>query len=180
MKLKELKTIPNIFTFSRVLFGIIAFILLIKGYNITALILYVIGAFTDMLDGHVARKLKQASDLGSFLDAICDRIFILLIFFGLLISGRFEKTMLENVSWIILLPFWIFVELIIAFLVSKKTNKLYLSLVHRNSIRYAAVLFYITVGALMINFKYLDVLVIITVVLLIYALIDYIFYIRKL
>lgn len=138
IKLKELKTIPNILTLSRVVFGIIVLIFLIKGYDIAAFILYVIGAFTDMFDGHFARKLKQTSDLGSFLDAICDRIFVLLIFFGLLILGKFEKTILENIKWIILLPFWIVVELVIAFLVSKKTNKLYLSLIHRNSIRYAA------------------------------------------
>lgn len=184
MKVKQLKTVPNVFTFSRVIFGVIALILLIKGYTISAFILYVIGAFTDMFDGYFARKLKQTSDIGSFLDALCDRIFVLLIFFGLLISGKFDGTILENISWIILLPFWIVVEFIIAFLVSRKTKQFYLSIIHRNSIRYAAVFLYMTVGALIINLEflnmYLNILVIITLILLIYALIDYINYIKKL
>jgi len=50
--------------------------------------LYVIAAVTDYLDGYLARKLKQTSDFGTFLDPISDKIMIALVLVMLIATDR--------------------------------------------------------------------------------------------
>ncbi|CDN13048.1 CDP-diacylglycerol--glycerol-3-phosphate 3-phosphatidyltransferase [Richelia intracellularis] len=73
-------TIPNWITFSRllglpfILYGL---------HNPTAqtrwicLVIFLIAAGTDWLDGYLARKLNQISDLGKFLDPLVDKLLVL-------------------------------------------------------------------------------------------------------
>lgn len=41
-----------------------------------AVVLFIIAAVTDFIDGHLARKTGQVSDLGKFLDTIADKLLI--------------------------------------------------------------------------------------------------------
>lgn len=50
--------------------------------------LYVVAAITDYLDGYLARKLKQTSDFGTFLDPISDKIMIAIILVMLIATDR--------------------------------------------------------------------------------------------
>lgn len=52
--------------------------------------LYALGAFTDFLDGWVARKLNQISAFGTFLDPISDKIFVGSLLVLLVAFGRLE------------------------------------------------------------------------------------------
>lgn len=51
-------------------------ILFIRPFSAEFYVLYTVAGISDMLDGHIARKLKTASDFGARLDSISDIIFI--------------------------------------------------------------------------------------------------------
>ena len=67
--------IPNILTFSRALSPFIIIPLLIfEKYMLTVIVLMIF-ALTDFLDGKIARKNNLVSNFGKKLDACCDKVF---------------------------------------------------------------------------------------------------------
>lgn len=70
---------PNHITWVRVFLGAALFVLLFfYGIRDKALILslFIVGAFSDMLDGSVARCLKKETKFGAFLDPLADRLLL--------------------------------------------------------------------------------------------------------
>jgi CDP-diacylglycerol--glycerol-3-phosphate 3-phosphatidyltransferase len=70
--------IPNLLTLSRIFLTplIVLFLFLNIPYNyFIAAFLFLIGCFTDLLDGYIARKFNQGSKLGIFLDPMADKVF---------------------------------------------------------------------------------------------------------
>ena len=45
---------------------------------------YLLGGFTDMIDGSIARKMKTETDFGSVLDSIADLVFVTVALFKIL------------------------------------------------------------------------------------------------
>jgi cardiolipin synthase len=74
---QDIATIPNALSASR-LIGVPIFFWLIVGPKRDDLALYilVVSAFTDWLDGYLARKLNQFSRLGELLDPLADRLYV--------------------------------------------------------------------------------------------------------
>ena len=65
--------IPNLLTLLRIILVPVIVILLIQGSFLKALIVFVVAALSDVLDGFLARVLHQQTILGAYLDPIADK-----------------------------------------------------------------------------------------------------------
>lgn len=82
--------LPNKLTLSRIVLTVVfLFFLFAHGvvYKIIALIIFIIAAFTDFLDGHIAKKHNLISDFGRFMDPIADKILTLAAFLAFVEMG---------------------------------------------------------------------------------------------
>lgn len=80
-------TIPNLLSLSRVPLGI-GF--LIVNDPLWLALIVAVGAFTDLLDGFVARRSGTVSEVGNLLDPLCDKFFILVGLLSFLPSGHLD------------------------------------------------------------------------------------------
>lgn len=74
-----LLTIPNIMTLGRLVLVpvfVLVFYLPYRWSAIVASIIFLLAAFTDMLDGYLARRLGQTSRFGAFLDPVADKLIV--------------------------------------------------------------------------------------------------------
>lgn len=85
--------LPNILTIIRfIIVPFMAYFLINENFTI-AILLYVLASATDVLDGFIARKFNQITDLGKFLDPLADKLLQFSALVGL---------------WIVnLIPIWI-------------------------------------------------------------------------
>jgi cardiolipin synthase (CMP-forming) len=81
-------TIPNLVSFIRLLgVGVFWWVLLVpENIGAAAWLIFIIG-WTDWIDGYLARRLNQVSELGKALDPIADRLMIVSAVVGGLIVG---------------------------------------------------------------------------------------------
>ena len=68
--------VPNKISAARLVLSIGVFIFLETEFYLVALILFLIAASTDWMDGWYARKYNQVTKLGRILDPFCDKILI--------------------------------------------------------------------------------------------------------
>lgn len=79
MNRNPLLLVPNIITIARILAIIPIVAMVMSGdptLRIVALVLYVLAAVSDYLDGYLARAWDQYSDLGRMLDPIADKLLV--------------------------------------------------------------------------------------------------------
>lgn len=77
--------LPNYLTFARIIIVPLLVVVLltpisdrwlgISGYAL-AIVIFLVASFTDILDGHLARRRNQVSTLGKFLDPIADKLLV--------------------------------------------------------------------------------------------------------
>jgi cardiolipin synthase len=72
-------TVPNLMTFARLLLLGPILWCLAHELRVWALFWGMIGIVTDLLDGWVARRLNQSSDLGRLMDPVVDKINVLVV-----------------------------------------------------------------------------------------------------
>lgn len=78
--------LPNLLTIGRILLvPILVVVLLTKfeGKEIVGLVLFLIAALTDFLDGFLARRRRQVTSLGQLLDPAADKILVCAAFISL-------------------------------------------------------------------------------------------------
>lgn len=72
--------LPNRLTVLRIImipvFAVFYFLPAIPYNYLIAAVIFAAAAFTDFLDGHIARKYNMVTDLGKFLDPIADKVLV--------------------------------------------------------------------------------------------------------
>lgn len=93
MVLRDQVTLPNVITLVRI--GLIgAFgVLLVQSVDGGAITVLAVAGVSDFLDGFLARRLGQTSDLGRFLDPAADRLLTVVVVLGL--------------AWREIIPWWL-------------------------------------------------------------------------
>jgi len=91
------RSVPNALTVARILATPVILVCLLQDTLFgqgAALVLFVMAAFSDFLDGHLARQMQAQSRLGRFLDPVAEKVLVL---------GTF---LVLSVLWPILVPWW--------------------------------------------------------------------------
>ena len=81
-------TIPNLLTAARGLAAIPVVTAILNGWFVTAIVVVVAAGLTDGLDGLLARRTGQTSDLGRLLDPIADKVLLVAAFVAASVPGR--------------------------------------------------------------------------------------------
>ena len=89
-------SLPNIISMARLLSVPVVVYLIMGGYFTATFWLFVAAAVSDAVDGYLAKRLKQYSTLGAYLDPIADKVMLVSVF---LVLGSLGHLPL----WIVLL-----------------------------------------------------------------------------
>ena len=76
VKKSEVWNVPNAITMARLVLALVLFVTIPIGLLWTSLVLFVIAASTDWIDGWYARKFDLVTQLGRMLDPFCDKLII--------------------------------------------------------------------------------------------------------
>ena len=72
--MNSILTIPNLLTFMRMALIPVFASLLYYGYSTWALVVFVVAGVSDGIDGFLARRFNQESELGTIIDPIADKL----------------------------------------------------------------------------------------------------------
>ena len=84
--LRQLKSAPNLLTLPRLIFVPFVVVAIQQQKYAWALAIFVVAGITDLLDGLLARVLKQKTTLGQYLDPIADKLLLSTMFLMLSIA----------------------------------------------------------------------------------------------
>lgn len=93
---------PTMLTILRIVLAIpLAFLLFVNELpaQIAAIVCFLLASITDFVDGHWARRTKQVTDLGAFLDPLADKMLVNLTFLVLV--------------YLNLVPLWMFAVILV-------------------------------------------------------------------
>ena len=104
-------TLPNILTLARIcLTPVIALLPFIDGYEpkVIALVIFVAAAVSDVVDGYLARRYKQVSELGQMLDPIADKLLLFATLIPIFWITRHPTILVDyRIPWWGSLPVWV-------------------------------------------------------------------------
>ena len=109
-------TLPNILTLSRIcLTPVIALLPFIDGYwpKVTAFVIFLVAAISDTLDGWLARRYHQVSELGQLLDPIADKLLLFATLVPIYWMTRHPTILVDyRIPWWGSLPMWVAIILV--------------------------------------------------------------------
>ena len=86
-------TLPNNMTLFRVILVITFVALMLNGYDLWAVAVFIIASLTDLLDGKIARKYNLITDFGKFMDPLADKLLVCAAMICLVEMGRLPAWM---------------------------------------------------------------------------------------
>ena len=93
--------VPNQLTCSRILLAIVMFCFLEFEYYLTGMVLFIVAASTDWIDGYYARKYGLVTTLGRILDPFADKVIICGAFIYLVASPVMLETPWGLRAWMV-------------------------------------------------------------------------------
>lgn len=100
---KNWNTIPNWLSFARIIMVPIFATLFLKGEVLWAVFVLALSGLSDFLDGKIARRFNQISDLGKLIDPVADKLTEITIAVLLFITFRSSTDeLVKTFSWIFL------------------------------------------------------------------------------
>ena len=85
--MRMLANIANILTIARLLLAPFVFVAIVNGRHASALVLFACAAFTDGLDGMLARRFGQITPVGTYLDPVADKVLLSGVYISLAVVG---------------------------------------------------------------------------------------------
>ena len=85
--------LPNKLTLGRIFAIPVFIVVLMMGYNVAATIIFIAAAFTDMLDGKIARKYNLVTNFGKLMDPLADKLLTMSAFLCLIELGSIPAWM---------------------------------------------------------------------------------------
>jgi CDP-diacylglycerol---glycerol-3-phosphate 3-phosphatidyltransferase len=73
---RRLLNVPNQLTIARLVLSVVLFVFLAMDFYLTSLVLFIVAAGTDWIDGYWARRYGQITQLGRVMDPFADKIII--------------------------------------------------------------------------------------------------------
>ncbi|CAN5406479.1 CDP-alcohol phosphatidyltransferase family protein [soil metagenome] len=99
--MNSILTIPNLLTFMRMALIPVFASLLYYGYSGWALVVFIVAGLSDGIDGFLARRLNQESELGTIIDPIADKLLMTTAFIILTMPNVMQP--LRHLP----IPFWV-------------------------------------------------------------------------
>jgi CDP-diacylglycerol---glycerol-3-phosphate 3-phosphatidyltransferase len=93
--------LPNQLTTLRLMLSVVLFAFLAWEYYLTCMVLFIIAAGTDWLDGYYARKYSQVTTLGRILDPFADKVIVCGTFIFLAATPAMVATPLGLQPWMV-------------------------------------------------------------------------------
>ncbi len=75
-RVPRLVNVPNVLTLMRLVLAVVAFVLVPLGLYIPALLVFIVAAVTDWVDGWWARRFDQVTQFGRIFDPFADKIIV--------------------------------------------------------------------------------------------------------
>ena len=85
--------LPNKLTIFRVILVIPFVALMLNGYDLWAVAVFISASLTDLLDGKIARKYNLITDFGKFMDPLADKLLVCAAMICLVEMGRLPAWM---------------------------------------------------------------------------------------